>query len=84
MEKNLKIEVTGLSNSARAIDGKKYNIKKLLSMQGIDIDSIAADIKFEIEHPDYCSRPLSEVLAEKIENIIYVAKGWNKEGYELN
>lgn len=84
MEKTLKIEVTGLNNSGRAIKDRQISIEKLLSMQDISIESIIADIKFIVENPDYCGRPVSEVLAEKIENIIYAAKGWAKDGYKLD
>lgn len=84
MEKTLKIEITGLNNSARAVKDRQISIEKLLSMQDISIESITADIKFVVENPDYCGRPISEVLAEKIENIISCAEGWVKNGYKLD
>mgnify|MGYP007065841347 CR=1 FL=1 len=35
MEKKITIEITGLNNSARAINGKSVNLEKLMQIAGL-------------------------------------------------
>ena len=80
MEKTLTIEITGLNNSARAITNESINLEKLAQIAGLSWESIMQDIAFEIEHElPKGVKSTSETVAEAIENIIYVAKGWNSE-----
>ncbi len=84
MEKKITIEITGLNNSARATNGKAINLEKLMQIAGLSWESIMQDIAFEIEHElSNGVRSTSEVVAEAIENVIYVAKGWNKQNYKI-
>lgn len=84
MEKKITIEITGLNNSARAINDKSINLEKLMQIAGLSWESIMQDITFEIEHElSKGVRSTSEIVAEAIENVIYVAKGWNKQNYKI-
>ena len=84
MEKKITIEITGLNNSARAIDGKSINLEKLMQIAGLSWESIMQDVAFEIEHKlSKGVRSTSEIVAEAIENVIYVAKGWSKQNYKI-
>lgn len=84
MEKKITIEITGLNNSARAINGKSVNLEKLMQIAGLSWESIVQNIAFEIEHelPEGI-KPTSELVAEAIENVIYVAKNWSKQNYKI-
>lgn len=84
MEKKITIKITGLSNSARAVNDRSVNLEKLLQLAGLSWESIIHDIAFEIENELPKSiRPTSEIVAEAIENVIYVARGWNKHNYKI-
>lgn len=84
MEKKITIEITGLNNSARAINGKSINLEKLMQIAGLSWESIIQNIAFEIEHELFKGiKPTSEIVAEAIENVIYVAKGWSKQNYKI-
>ena len=84
MEKKIIIEITGLNNSARAINGNTINLEKLMQIAGLSWESIIQDIAFEIEHELPKNRKsTSETVAEAIENVIYVAKEWNKQNYKI-
>lgn len=84
MEKKITIEITGLNNSARAINGKSINLEKLMQIAGLSWESIMQNIAFEIEHElSKGIKPTSEIVAEAIENVIYVAKGWSKQNYKI-
>lgn len=84
MEKKITIEITGLNNSARAINGKSINLEKLMQIAGLSWESIIQDIAFEIEYElSKGVRSTSEIVAEAIENVIYVAKGWSKQNYKI-
>lgn len=84
MEKKITIEITGLNNSAKAINDKSINLEKLMQIAGLSWESIMQDIAFEIEHNlPKGVKSTSEVVAEAIENVIYVAKGWNKQNYKI-
>lgn len=84
MEKKITIEITGLNNSARAINDKSINLEKLMQIAGLSWESIMQNITFEIEHElSKRVRSTSEIVAEAIENVIYVAKGWNEQGYKI-
>lgn len=42
------------------------------------------NVAFEIEHKlPKGVRPTSEIVAEAIENVIYVAEGWNQQNYKI-
>lgn len=84
MEKKITIEITGLNNSARAVNDKSVDLEKLMQLAGLSWESIIHDIAFEIENELPKSiRPTSEIVAEAIENVIYVAKKWNKDNYKI-
>lgn len=85
MEKKITIEITGLNNSARAINNDSINLDKLMQIAGLSSwESIKQDIAFEIEHELHKGvKSTSEIVAEAIENVIYVAKEWNKQGYKI-
>lgn len=84
MEKKITIEITGLNNSARAINGKSINLEKLMQLVGLSWESIMQNVAFEIEHElPKSMKSTSEIVAEAIENVIYVAKGWNKQNYKI-
>lgn len=84
MEKTITIEITGLNNSARAINGKSINLEKLIQIADLSWESIMQNIAFEIEHElPKGVKSTSEIVAEAIENVIYVAKGWNTSGYSI-
>lgn len=84
MEKKITIEITGLNNSARAINGNTVNLEKLMQIAGLSWESIKKDITFEIEHElPKDVKSTSELVAEAIENVIHVAKGWNKQNYKI-
>ena len=84
MEKTITIEITGLNNSARAINGKSINLEKLIQIADLSWESIMQNIAFEIEHAlPKGVKSTSEIVAEAIENVIYVAKGWNTSGYSI-
>ena len=85
MEKKITIEITGLNNSARAINNDSINLDKLMQIAGLSSwESIKQDIAFEIEHELHKEvKSTSEIVAEAIENVIYVAKEWNKQGYKI-
>lgn len=84
MEKKITIEITGLNNSARAVNDKSISLEKLIQIAGLSWESIMQNITFEIEHelPKEI-KSTSEVVAEAIENVIYVAKEWNKQNYKI-
>ena len=84
MEKKIIIEITGLNNSARAINGKSINLEKLMQIAGLSWESIMQNVAFEIEHelPERI-KSTSETIAESIENVIHVAKNWNKQNYKI-
>ena len=84
MEKKIIIEITGLNNSARAINGKSINLEKLMQIAGLSWESIVQNVAFEIEHelPEGI-KTTSETVAEAIENVIHVAKSWNKQNYKI-
>ena len=84
MEKKIIIEITGLNNSARAINGKSINLEKLMQIAGLSWESIMQNVAFEIEHelPEGI-KTTSETVAEAIENVIHVAKSWNKQNYKI-
>ena len=84
MEKKIIIEITGLNNSARAINGKSINLEKLMQIAGLSWESIMQNVAFEIEHelPEG-RKTTSETVAEAIENVIHVAKSWNKQNYKI-
>lgn len=84
MEKQITIEITGLNNSARAINGNTINLEKLMQIAGLSWESIMQNVAFEIEHePSKNIKSTSEIVAEAIENVIHVAKRWNTHGYTL-
>lgn len=84
MKKKITIEITGLTNSARAINGNVVNLEKLMQIAGLSWESIMQNITFEIEHElSKDIKSTSEFVAEAIENVIYVAKGWNKQNYKI-
>jgi hypothetical protein len=84
MEKKIIIEITGLNNSARAINGNTINLEKLMQIAGLSWNSIMQNVAFEIEHElPKGVKSTSEVVAEAIENVIYVAKRWNKQNYKI-
>ncbi len=84
MEKKIIIDITGLNNSARAINGKSISLEKLMQIAGLSWESIMQNIVFEIENKlPKGVKPTSEIVAEAIENVIYVAKGWNKQNYKI-
>ena len=84
MEKKIIIEITGLNNSARAINGKSVNLEKLMQIAGLSWESIMQNVAFEIEHelPEGI-KTTSETVAEAIENVIHVTKSWNKQNYKI-
>lgn len=84
MEKKIIIEITGLNNSARAINGKSINLEKLMQIAGLSWESIMQNVAFEIEHelPEGI-KTTSETVAEAIKNVIHVAKSWNKQNYKI-
>ena len=84
MEKKIIIEITGLNNSARAINDKSVNLEKLMQIAGLSWESIMQNVAFEIEHelPEGI-KTTSETIAEAIENVIHVAKSWNKQNYKI-
>ena len=55
-------------------------------MQIVDLswESIMQNVAFEIEHelPEGI-KTTSETVAEAIENVIHVAKSWNKQNYKI-
>lgn len=84
MEKEITIEITGLNNSARAINGKSINLEKLMQIAGLSWESIMQNVAFEIEHElSKEVKSTSEIVAEAIENVIYVAKNWSKQNYKI-
>lgn len=84
MEKKITIEITGFANSARAVNDKSVNLEKLLQLAGLSWESIMENIAFEIEHElPKNMKSTSEIVAEAIENVIYVARGWNKQNYKI-
>ena len=84
MEKKITIEITGLNNSARAINGNTVNLEKLMQIAGLSWESIVQNIAFEIEHElSEGIKPTSELVAEAIENVIYVAKNWSNQNYKI-
>lgn len=84
MEKKITIEITGFINSARAVNDKSVNLEKLLQLAGLSWESIMENIAFEIEHElPKNMKSTSEIVAEAIENVIYVARGWNKQNYKI-
>ena len=84
MEKKITIEITGLNNSARAINDKSINLEKLMQIAGLSWESIKQNIIFEVEHElPKGVKSTSEIVAEAIENVIHAAKGWNKQGYKI-
>ena len=84
MEKKIIIEITGLNNSARAINGKSINLEKLMQIAGLSWESIMQNVAFEIEHElPKGIKTTSETVAEAIENVIHVAKSWNKQNYKI-
>lgn len=84
MEKKITIEITGLNNSARAVNGKSINLDKLMQIAGLSWESIIQNIEFEIEHElPKGVKSTSETVVEAIENVIYVAKHWSKQGYKV-
>lgn len=84
MEKKITIEINGLNNSARAINGNSINLEKLMQVAGLSWEQLLQDITFEIEHDLPKSvRGTSEIVAEAIENVIFVAKGWIKDNYTI-
>ena len=84
MEKTITIEITGLTNSARAVNNKSINLEKLMQIAGLSWESIIQDIAFEIEHELPKNRKsTSETVAEAIENVIYVAREWSKQNYKI-
>lgn len=84
MEKKIIIEITGLNNSTRAINDKSVNLEKLMQIAGLSWKSIMQNVTFEIEHelPEGI-KTTSETVAEAIENVIHVAKSWNKQNYKI-
>ena len=84
MEKKIIIEITGLNNSARAINGKSVNLEKLMQIAGLSWESIMQNVAFEIEYelPEGI-KTTSETVAEAIENVIHVTKSWNKQNYKI-
>ena len=84
MEKTITIKITGLNNSARAINGKSINLEKLMQIAGLSWESIMQNVAFEIENElPKGVKSTSEIVAEAIENVIHVAKGWNISGYSI-
>ena len=84
MEKKIIIEITGLNNSARAINGKSVNLEKLIQIAGLSWESIMQNVTFEIEHElPKGIKTTSETIAEAIENVIHIAKSWNKQNYKI-
>lgn len=84
MEKKITIEITGLNNSARAINDKSINLEKLMQIAGLSWESIKQNIIFEVEHElPKGVKSTSEIVAEAIENVIHVAKHWSKQGYKV-
>lgn len=84
MKKKIIIDITGLNNSARAVNGKSVSLEKLMQIAGLSWESIMQNITFEIEHElPKGVKSTSEVVAEAIENVIYVAKRWNKQNYKI-
>lgn len=84
MEKKIIIDITGLNNSARAVNGKSVSLEKLMQIACLSWESIMQNITFEIEHElPKGVKSTSEVVAEAIENVIYVAKGWNRQNYKI-
>lgn len=85
MTKTIHIENTGLTNSARAIDGNEISVSKLLEVAGFSLDNIIADIAFAANQDEECDiiHPIEERVAEKIYSVIQVAKGWRKSGYKV-
>lgn len=84
MEKKITIEITGFTNSARAVNNQSINLEKLLQLAGLSWKSIMENIAFEIEHElPKNMKSTSEIVAEAIENVIYVARGWNKQNYKI-
>lgn len=84
MEKKITIEIAGLNNSARAINGKSVNLEKLMQIAGLSWESIVQNIAFEIEHElSEGIKSTSELVAEAIENVIYVAKNWSNQNYKI-
>lgn len=81
MEKKITLEITGLNNSARAINNNYINLEKLMQMAGLSWDYILKSVAFEIpnELPKGI-KPTSQVVSEAIENVIYIAKEWYKKG----
>ena len=82
MEKKIIIDITGLNNSARAVNGKSVSLEKLMQIAGLSWESIMQNIASEIEHElPKGVKSTSETVVEAIENVIYVAKHWSKQGY---
>lgn len=79
---DIKIEYTGMTNSARAIEGYKLNIDTLLKMENVNNDSIKEDIKFicklDKAESDKWIETIVTTYAEKLYNIICVAKHYSK------
>lgn len=84
MEKKIVIEITGLTNSNRAIKDKSIDLNKLVQIAGLSWESIMQNIAFEIEHevPESI-KSTSELVAEAIENVIHVAKAYKEDNYTL-
>lgn len=84
MEKKITIEINGLNNSARAINNKSIDLEKLMQIAGLSWDYILKSVAFEIpnELPKGI-KPTSQVVAEAIENVIFVAKRWIKDNYTI-
>ena len=85
MNKTICIKNTGITNSARAIDGNEISISKLLEVTGFSLDNIIADIVFAANQDKECSiiRPIEERVAEKIYTVSQVAKAWRMSGYTI-
>ena len=76
MKKKITIEINGLNNSARAINNNSINLEKLMQIAGLSWEQLLQDITFEIEHDlPTTARGTSEIVAEAIENVIFVAIG---------
>lgn len=85
MKKTITIEITGLNNSARAINNdNSINIEKLMQIAGLSWESIIQNVTFEIEHElPKGIKSTSEIIAEAVENVIYVAKNWSEQGCKV-
>lgn len=72
-------EPLGITNSARAVNGKTISIKKLMSMVGLD--GLHEHIKYGAES-NTIERE-AEIIAEMVLNVMIVANNWQKDGYQI-